>query len=63
MNQKSKELEALNVYVQKAHKWELPALRNQCVQMIRMIDARLYNKPMPIMKVHWWQRLFRRKRK
>lgn len=63
MNKKSKELDALHVYVQRAKKWELPALRNQCVQMIKMIDARLYGKPMPKMKIRWWQKLFRRKKK
>ena len=63
MNKKSQELEALNVYVQRAKKWELPALRNQCVQMIKMIDARLYGKPMPVMKIHWWQKLFMRRKK
>ena len=63
MNNKSKELEALNVYVQRAKKWELPALRNQCVQMIKMIDARLYGKPMPPVKLRWWQKLFKRKQK
>ena len=45
MNQKSKELEALNVYVQKAKKWELPALRNQCVQkllLIRLVETHFF---------------------
>lgn len=59
-NQKSKELEALNVYVQRAPKWELPFLRQQCVQMIKMIDARSNGNPMPKMKVSLWERLVRR---
>lgn len=63
MNQRTKILVELNSYVQKAPKWELPSLRNQCVQMIRMIDHRLYGKPMPIIKKHWWERLFRRNKK
>lgn len=57
MNKKSNELEALHVYVQRAKKWELPSLRNQCVQMIKMIDARLNGNPMPKMKLKWWQKL------
>lgn len=57
MNNKTKQLEALHVYVQKAPKWELPSLRNQCVQMIKMIDARLYNKPMPKQRLSLYQRL------
>lgn len=56
MNKKSKELESLNVYVQRAPKWELPALRNQCVQMIKMIDAKLYGKPMPVYKMSPFKR-------
>jgi hypothetical protein len=69
MTNKSKELEALNVYVQRAKKWELPSLRNQCVQMIKMIDARLYGKPMPVMKMNpfkrfvlWLRRIVTKKR-
>lgn len=50
MNNKTKILIALNDYVRKAKKFELPALRIQCVQMIKMIDMRLYGKPAPIIK-------------
>lgn len=61
MNQKTKVLQELNKYVSTAPKWELPSLRVQCVAMINMIDHRLYGKPKPI-KIHWWQRLFLRKK-
>lgn len=57
MNNKTNQLDALHVYVQKAPKWELPSLRNQCVQMIKMIDARMNGNPMPKMKLKWWQKL------
>lgn len=63
MNQKSKVLEELNKYVRNAPKWELPSLRNQCVQMIKMIDHRLYGKPQPILKPKWWQKIFKRRKK
>lgn len=69
MNKKSNELEALHVYVQRCKKWELPNLRNQCVQMIKMIDARLYGKPMPVVKLSpfkrfclWLRRIVTKKR-
>lgn len=44
MNQKTKILEELNKYVRSCKKWELPSLRNQCVQMIKMIDERRKKK-------------------
>lgn len=63
MNQKSKVLNELNRYVQNAKKWELPALRVQCVEMINMIDHRLYGKPQPILKPKRWQKIFKRRKK
>lgn len=62
MQRKTQFLNEINKYVEQAPKWELPAIRIQCIHMINRIDQKLYGKPKPI-KIHWWQKLFLRRKK